>query len=109
MATENRTTGRSAGSSRGDLAPFAGRGRRDRHRGRPAHRAPALDAGRRPRSRPGAHDEPPSPADEAPFAAEPPVQMPAPARRLEPDLLSAVSQTDIPPIPSSHGQGPSRL
>jgi hypothetical protein len=52
-------------------------------------------------------DEPPSPADEAPFAAEPPVQMPAPARRLEPDLLSAVSQTDIPPIPSSHGQGPS--
>ena len=32
--------------------------------------------------------------------------MPAPARRLEPDLLSPVSQTDIPPIPSSQGQGP---
>jgi hypothetical protein len=31
--------------------------------------------------------------------------MPAPARRREPDLLSTVSQTDIPPIPSSQGQG----
>ena len=60
-----------------------------------------------PEAAPEPTDEPPSPADEAPFAAEPPVQMPAPARRLEPDLLSAVSQTDIPPIPSSHGQGPS--
>ena len=59
-----------------------------------------------PEAAPEPTDEPPSPADEAPFAAEPPVQMPAPARRLEPDLLSAVSQTDIPPIPSSHGQGP---
>jgi hypothetical protein len=32
--------------------------------------------------------------------------MPAPPRRLEPDLLSPVSQTDIPPIPSSQGERP---
>ncbi len=42
---------------------------------------------------------------EAAFTPEPPVPCP-PARRLEPDLLSTVSQTDIPPIPSSQGQGP---
>jgi hypothetical protein len=49
-------------------------------------------------------EEPPAPMPEAAFTPEPPV--PSPARRLEPDLLSTVSQTDIPPIPSSQGRGP---
>ncbi len=55
---------------------------------------------------PEVSDEPPVPVAEARFTPEPPVEMPAPARRLEPDLLGPVSQTDIPPIPSSQAQGP---
>ena len=55
---------------------------------------------------PGPDEEPSAPVHEAAFTPEPPVPSPVPDRRLEPDLLTTVSQTDIPPIPSSQGQGP---
>jgi hypothetical protein len=54
---------------------------------------------------PGPIDEPSAPEPAESYIPEPAAPITPPTRRREPDLLSAVSQTDIPPIPSSQGQG----
>jgi len=84
-------------------------GTRPAQRIEPQLSMPTPAPGAAPEPAPGPVEEPPAPVPEETDMAAPAAPIPAPspalARRRDPDLLSAVSQTDIPPIPSSQGQG----